>query len=95
MLSINSVQANNQTPAFKGCKNILKAITEHKDMIKRFAKKPEKTVGAMEEIAGTTNAYKIANLAELKETVLKENVLGHHDFVRGLLSSNAAKNLYK
>lgn len=89
MLSINSVQANNQTPAFKGCKNILKAITE------QFAKKPEKAVGAMEEVAGATYTYKIANPAELKETVLRENVLGHHDFVRGLLSSNAAKNLYK
>lgn len=49
----------------------------------------------MEHIAGVTCATQVKNPSVLKEIIFKENLLGHLDFLRGLLSSNAAKNIYK
>ena len=84
MTSINPVETQVQTPAFKGIKNALNKLGKTKKM-----------TAQMEQIAGLTCANQVKDPAVLKEIVLKETALGHNDFVKGLLSSEAAKNLYK
>lgn len=86
MTSINPIAA------FKGIKNALNKLGKNKKM-----------TAQMEQIAGLTRAnqvkdstvLKAKDSTVLKEIVLKETALGHNDFVKGLLSSEAAKNLYK
>ena len=74
----------NPIAAFKGIKNALNKLGKNKKM-----------TAQMEQIAGVTCANQVKDPAVLKEIVLKETALGHNDFVKGLLSSEAAKNLYK
>lgn len=74
----------NPITAFKGIKNALNKLGKNKKM-----------TAQMEQIAGLTRANQVKDSTVLKEIVLKETVLGHNDFVKGLLSSEAAKNLYK
>ena len=84
MSSINPIETQVQAPAFKGIKNALNKLGKNKKMTDQ-----------MEQIAGLTCANQVKDPAVLKEIVLKETALGHNDFVKGLLSSEAAKNLYK
>ena len=84
MSSINPIETQVQVPAFKGIKNTLNKLGKNKKM-----------TAQMEQIAGLTCANQVKDPAVLKEIVLKETALGHNDFVKGLLSSEAAKNLYK
>ena len=84
MSSINPIETQVQAPAFKGIKNALNKLGKNKKM-----------TAQMEQIAGLTCANQVKDPAILKEIVLKETALGHNDFVKGLLSSEAAKNLYK
>ena len=84
MSSINPIETQVQAPAFKGIKNALNKLGKNKKM-----------TAQMEQIAGLTCANQVKDPAVLKEIVLKETTLGHNDFVKGLLSSEAAKNLYK
>lgn len=74
----------NPITAFKGIKNALNKLGKNKKM-----------TAQMEQIAGLTRANQVKDSTVLKEIVLKETALGHNDFVKGLLSSEAAKNLYK
>ncbi|MBD9223844.1 hypothetical protein EGQ24_08100 [bacterium] len=74
----------NPIAAFKGIKNALNKLGKNKKM-----------TAQMEQIAGLTRANQVKDSTVLKEIVLKETALGHNDFVKGLLSSEAAKNLYK
>ena len=84
MAGINPTDTGVQQPAFRGIKNTLKKLEKNKKM-----------TAQMEQIAGLTCANQVKDPAVLKEIVLKETALGHNDFVKGLLSSEAAKNLYK
>lgn len=84
MAGINPVDTGVQQPAFRGIKNALNKLGKNKKM-----------TAQMEQIAGLTCANQVKDPAVLKEIVLKESTLGHNDFVKGLLSSEAAKNLYK
>lgn len=84
MSSINPIETQVQAPAFKGIKNALNKLRKNKKM-----------TAQMEQIAGLTRANQVKDSTVLKEIVLKETALGHNDFVKGLLSSEAAKNLYK
>ena len=84
MAGINPVDTGVQQPAFRGIKNALNKLGKNKKM-----------TAQMEQIAGVTCANQVKDPAVLKEIVLKETALGHNDFVKGLLSSEAAKNLYK
>ena len=84
MSSINPIETQVQAPAFKGIKNALNKLGKNKKM-----------TAQMEQIAGLTCANQVKDPSVLKEIVLKETTLGHNDFVKGLLSSEAAKNLYK
>lgn len=84
MAGINPTDTSVQQPAFRGIKNTLKKLGKNKKM-----------TAQMEQIAGLTCANQVKDPAVLKEIVLKETALGHNDFVKGLLSSEAAKNLYK
>lgn len=74
----------NPITAFKDIKNALNKLGKNKKM-----------TAQMEQIAGLTRANQVKDSTVLKEIVLKETALGHNDFVKGLLSSEAAKNLYK
>ncbi len=74
----------NPIAAFKGIKNALNKLGKNKKM-----------TAQMEQIAGLTRANQVKDSTVLKEIVLKETAIGHNDFVKGLLSSEAAKNLYK
>ena len=52
----------------------------------------------MEHIAGATCAFQTKDPAVLKEIVMRESMLGHFDFVRGIneyLAKNASKEIYK
>lgn len=52
----------------------------------------------MERIAGATCAFQTKDPAVLKEIVMRESMLGHFDFVRGIneyLAKNASKEIYK
>ena len=52
----------------------------------------------METISGLATAYQVKDPAKLKEMAMKETVLGHFDFVRGIneyLAKNASKEIYK
>ena len=84
MAGINPTDTGVQQPAFRGIKNTLNKLGKNKKM-----------TAQMEQIAGLTCANQVKDPAVLKEIVLKETELGHNDFVKGLLSSEAAKNLYK
>lgn len=84
MAGINPTDTGVQQPAFRSIKNTLKKLGKNKKM-----------TAQMEQIAGLTCANQVKDPAVLKEIVLKETALGHNDFVKGLLSSEAAKNLYK
>ena len=84
MAGINPTDTGVQQPAFRGIKNTLNKLGKNKKM-----------TAQMEQIAGVTCANQVKDPAVLKEIVLKETALGHTDFVKGLLSSEAAKNLYK
>lgn len=84
MAGINPTDTGVQQPAFRGIKNALNKLGKNKKM-----------TAQMEQIAGLTCANQVKDPAVLKEIVLKETALGHNDFVKGLLSSEAAKNLYK
>ncbi len=84
MSSINPIETQVQAPAFKGIKNALNKLGKNKKM-----------TAQMEQIVGLTCANQVKDPAVLKEIVLKETALGRNDFVKGLLSSEAAKNLYK
>lgn len=84
MAGINPIDTGIQQPAFRGIKNALKNLGKNKKM-----------TAQMERMAGVTCASQVKDPAVLKEIVLKETALGHNDFVKGLLSSEAAKNLYK
>ena len=84
MAGINPTDTGVQQPAFRGIKNTLNKLGKNKKM-----------TAQMEQIAGLTCANQVKDPEILKEIVLKETALGHNDFVKGLLSSEAAKNLYK
>ena len=84
MAGINPTDTGVQQPAFRGIKNSLNKAVNNKKM-----------TAQMEQIAGLTCANQVKDPAVLKEIVLKETALGHKDFVKGLLSSEAAKNIYK
>ena len=84
MAGIKPTDTGVQQPAFRGIKNTLNKLGKNKKM-----------TAQMEQIAGLTCANQVKDPAVLKEIVLKETALGHNDFVKGLLSSEAAKNLYK
>ena len=84
MAGINPTDTGVQQPAFRGIKNTLNKLGKNKKM-----------TAQMEQIAGLTCANQVKDPAVLKEIVLNETALGHNDFVKGLLSSEAAKNLYK
>ena len=84
MAGINPTDTGVQQPAFRGIKNSLNKAVNNKKM-----------TAQMEQIAGLTCANQVKDPAVLKEIVLNETALGHNDFVKGLLSSEAAKNLYK
>ena len=84
MAGINPTDTGVQQPAFRGIKNTLNKLGKNKKM-----------TAQMEQIAGLTCANQVKDPAILKEIVLKETALGHNDFVKGLLSSEAAKTLYK
>ena len=84
MAGINPTETGVQQPAFRGIKNTLNKLGKNKKM-----------TAQMEQIAGLTCANQVQDPVILKEIVLKETALGHNDFVKGLLSSEAAKNLYK
>ena len=84
MAGINPTETGVQQPAFRGIKNTLNKLGKNKKM-----------TAQMEQIAGLTCANQVKDPAVLKEIVLKATALGHNDFVKGLLSSEAAKNLYK
>ena len=84
MAGINPTDTGVQQPAFRGIKNTLNKLGKNKKM-----------TAQMEQIAGVTCANQVKDPAVLKEIVLNETALGHNDFVKGLLSSEAAKNLYK
>lgn len=79
MAGINPTDTGVQQPAFRGIKNSLNKAVNNKKM-----------TAQMEQIAGLTCANQVKD-----PTVLKEMTLGHKDFVKGLLSSEAAKNIYK
>lgn len=98
MTSINPAETQVQAPAFKGLKKGLKAIAEHKKEIEQLGERASKQNAIMERIAGATYAFQIKNPARLKETVMRENALGHFDFVKGInvyLARNASKDIYK
>ena len=98
MSSINPIETQVQTPAFKGFKKCLKAITEHKEEIKQLGERVDKQNAVMETISGLATAYQVKDPAKLKEMVMKETALGHFDFVRGIneyLAKNASKEIYK
>ena len=98
MTSINPVETQVQTPAFKGFKKCLKAITENKEEIKQLGDRVNKQNAVMERIAGATCAFQTKDPAVLKEIVMRESMLGHFDFVRGIneyLAKNASKEIYK
>lgn len=98
MTSINPVETQVQAPAFKGFKKGLKAIAEHKDEIKELGERVNKQNAIMERLAGATCAFQTKDPAILKEITMRESVLGHFDFVRGIneyLAKNASKEVYK
>ena len=98
MTSINPVETQVQAPTFKGFKKCLKAITEHKEEIKQLSDKVDKQHATIEIISGLATAFQIKDPAKLKEMVLKETMLGHFDFVRGIneyLAKKASKDIYK
>ena len=98
MTSINPVETQVQTPAFKGFKKGVKAIAEHKAEIKQLGERVDKQNAVMETISGLATAYQVKDPAKLKEMVMKETALGHFDFVRGIneyLAKNASKEIYK
>lgn len=95
MTSINPVETSVQNPAFKGLAKGLKAIAEHKKEIKQLGERVDKQGAIMEKIAGLTYATQIKDPTVLKEVILRETAQGNLDFVNGILSSNAAKNIYK
>lgn len=84
MTGINPIDTGIQQPAFRGIKNFLNKSVNNKKM-----------TALMKQIEGLTCANQVKDPAVLKEIVLKESTLGHKDFVKGLLSSEAAKNIYK
>ena len=91
MTSINPVETQVQTPAFKGFKTCLKEI-------KQLGERVDKQNAVMETISGLATAYQVKDPAKLKEMVMKETALGHFDFVRGIneyLAKNASKEIYK
>ena len=98
MTSINPVETQVQTPAFKGFKKCLKAITENKEEIKQLGERIDKQNATLEAISGLATAYQVKDPAKLKEMVMKETALGHFDFVRSIneyLAKNASKEIYK
>ena len=98
MSSINPIETQVQTPAFKGLKKGVKAIAEHKEEIKQLGERVDKQNAVMETISGLATAYQVKDPAKLKEMAMKETVLGHFDFVRGIneyLAKNASKEIYK
>lgn len=98
MSSINPIETQVQAPAFKGLKKGVKAITEHKEEIKQLGDRVNKQNAVMETISGLATAYQVKDPAKLKEMAMKETVLGHFDFVKGIneyLAKNASKEIYK
>lgn len=98
MSSINPIETQVQAPAFKGLKKGVKAIIEHKEEIKQLGDRVNKQNAVMETISGLATAYQVKDPAKLKEMAMKETVLGHFDFVRGIneyLAKNASKEIYK
>lgn len=98
MTSINPVETQVQAPAFKGFKKCLKAITEHKEEIKQLGERIDKQNAALEAISAFTTDSQVKDPVTLKEMVMKESMLGHFDFVRGIneyLAKNASKEIYK
>lgn len=84
MTEINPTNSTIQQTTFKGIKNSLNKSVNNKKM-----------TALMKQIEGLTCANQVKDPTVLKEIVLKEMALGHNDFVKGLLSSEAAKNIYK
>ena len=87
MSSINPIETQVQAPASKGIKNALNKLGKNKKM-----------TAQMEQIAGLTCANQVKDPAVLKEIVMRESMLGHFDFVRGIneyLAKNASKEIYK
>lgn len=92
MITINpvSVPANSEL-AFKGAKN------HAKELLALANVSHEEANVIMERMRGVTEAMR-RSPAELKETVLRETMLGNTDFVKGVndvLAKNAAKDGYK
>lgn len=95
MTTINpvSVPANSET-AFKGTKNHAKDLFA--EAHKRAADSGYANI-IMERLRGATEAMR-RSPEELKETVMRETMLGNTDFVKGVndvLAKNAAKDGYK
>ncbi len=98
MSSINPIETQVQAPAFKGLKKGVKAIADLKEELKQLGKKVDKQNATMEAISGLATAYQVKDPAKLKEIMMRESVLGHFDFVRGIneyLAKNASKEIYK
>lgn len=99
MTSINpvSVPANSEL-AFKGAKNQAKDLAKLlADMKCTHTGKHVEADVIMERMRGATEAMR-RSPEELKETVLRETMLGNTDFVKGVndvLAKNAAKDGYK
>ncbi len=104
MSTINpvNVPSAQQTPAFKGAKNssnmkkLLEAAKDLKCPYSGQVLSPNEAT--IERLSGAAYAMKGRSSAELKETALRETMLGHLDFVKGIndvLAKNAAKDSYK
>lgn len=92
MTTINPVEPTaNQGIAFKKSKKIIK------QMLPKFKKLTEEQAN-MEQIAGSVCAANTKDAAVLKKIIMRETMLGHMDFVKGIndyLAKNASKNAYK
>lgn len=96
MTTINHV--SNQAPAFKGVKGFKKPNLQQYAEAHKLASESNYANLLMERLCGVAEAIKGRSTEELKETVLRETMLGNTEFVKGIndvLAKNAAKNGYK
>lgn len=99
MTTINPIQTNtvDTATAFKGKKNYLKNfVSKLKSPYSGKVVSPQEAT--IEHLSGAASAMEGRSAAELKETALRETMLGHTDFVKGIndvLAKEATKNVYK
>lgn len=99
MTTVNPVQTNtvDTATAFKSKKNYLKNLA-NKIACPYSGKAVSPQEATIERLSGAAYAMQGRSAAELKETALREAMLGHTDFVKGIndvLAKDAAKNVYK